>query len=198
MTRWVSAERGRIDVARRRSRGNSRHVDSGCERSPPGRGTTEGTPVARTRLPKKQARGDGLYLAVQRLLLSTAALAGGGAAREISPAIRDGLEPISDVPRDETRVSEDGGIRVTARQRSQKGDGGSGILGAEKASARGALRVWSSEAGDSRIATLTPLPPYPRERMGRRAASDGDEDACRLQDSLTNVRGLAPEARSSA
>jgi hypothetical protein len=78
-------------------------------------------------------------------------------------------------------VSEDGGIRVTARQRPQKGDGGSGILGAEKASVRGALRVRSSEAGDSRIATLTPLPPYPREWMGRRAASDGDEDACRLE-----------------
>jgi hypothetical protein len=82
-------------------RGNSRHVDSGCERSPPGRGTTEGTQVARTRFPKKQARSDGLYLAVQRLLLPTFALAGSGAAREISSAIRVGLEPSSDVPRDE-------------------------------------------------------------------------------------------------
>jgi hypothetical protein len=47
-----------------RSRGNSRHVDSGCETSRSGRGTTEGTQVARTRLPKKQARGDDLYLVV--------------------------------------------------------------------------------------------------------------------------------------
>jgi hypothetical protein len=106
-------------------------------------------------------------------------------------------------------VSEDGGIRVTARQRPQKGDGGSGILGAEKASVRGALRVRSSEAGDSRIATLTPLPPYPREWMGRRAASDGDEDACRLQEQsherpragcrgqIERVKALPSESRDS-
>lgn len=77
-----------------------------------------------TRCPKKLARSDGLYLAVQRLLLPTAALAGSGAARENSSAIRVGLEPSSDVPRDETRVSEDGGIRVTARQRPQKATAG--------------------------------------------------------------------------
>lgn len=74
-------------------------VDSGCERSRPGRDTTEGTQVVRTRFPKKQARSDGLYLAVPRLLL----LPERGSAREAAPAIRVGLEPSSDVPRDEHR-----------------------------------------------------------------------------------------------
>lgn len=71
------------------------YVDSRGEKSFLGRDTAEGTPVARAYCPKKSVRGDGLYLAVKRFLFPPKKWLGG------YPAIRVGLEPSSDVPRDE-------------------------------------------------------------------------------------------------
>lgn len=75
-------------------------ADSRDEKSFLGRDTTEGTPVARAYCPKKSVRGDGLYLAVKRFLSPCHPK---NVARRLGgyPAIRVGLEPSSDVPRDE-------------------------------------------------------------------------------------------------
>lgn len=72
------------------------YADSRGEKSFLGRDMAEGTPVARAYCPKKSVRGDGLYLAVKRFLLFHPKKWLGG-----YPAIRVGLEPSSDVPRDE-------------------------------------------------------------------------------------------------
>jgi len=150
---------------------------------------------ARVRFRKTTAQGDGLYLTVKSALLKLPSRA----VAENALSDSGQLELPRTCRGTKNECQRTGNTRVTALQRSQRGDGGSSILGAEKASVRGALRVSSSEAGDSRIATLTPLPPYPREWVGRRAASDGDEDACRpRRRCLTTVRWLAQEVRSSA